>query len=55
MDLLKNDKYTMEASKVDIFVVDPKEKTYLIECPKSISYFDFTNILSEKNIYTLKG
>ena len=54
MDLLKNDKYTMEASKVDIFVVDPKEKTYLIECPKSISYFDFTNILSEKNIYTLK-
>ena len=44
----------MEASKVDIFVVDPKEKTYLIECPKSISYFDFTNILSEKNIYTLK-
>ena len=45
----------MEASKVDIFVVDPKEKTYLIECPKSISYFDFTNILSEKNIYTLKG
>ena len=45
----------MNYSNVDIFVIDPDEKTYLIESPKSISFFDFQTILKEKNICALKG
>ena len=45
----------MNYAKVDIFVVDTKEKTYLVETPKSISFFDFQTILKEKNICALKG
>ena len=38
----------MENSNVDIFVEDDREKTFLIETPKSIKYCDFQNILREK-------
>ena len=45
----------MEDPSVDIFIVDPKENSFLTECPKSISYFDFKTLLSEKKIWALKG
>ena len=51
----------MDNSKVDIFIIfseDNKEinkkKTCLIECPISISFFDFQTLLVEKNINVLK-
>ena len=37
----------MDEKKVDIFVIDDKEKKFSIEAPKSISYFDFQTILVE--------
>ena len=43
----------MKAPNVDIFIVDPAEKTYLTECPKTISYFEFQNILVEKKIISI--
>ena len=38
----------MDEKKVDIFVIDDKEKKFSIEAPKSISYFDFQTILVEQ-------
>ena len=35
---------------MDIFVEDDREKTFLIETPKSIKYCDFQNILREKKV-----
>ena len=45
----------MEGPKVEIFVVkyDEKEKvekTYLIQCPKTISYFNFTILLNNQKL-----
>ena len=45
----------MEEPKVEIFVVkydekEKDEKTYLIQCPKTISYFNFTILLNNQNL-----
>ena len=40
----------MEDSLIDIYIDDDKNRTFMIECPKSIKYLELQNILKEKNI-----
>jgi len=40
----------METSLIDIYIEDDKNRTFMIECPKSIGYLEFEDILKEKNI-----
>ena len=40
----------METSLIDIYIEDDKNRTFMIECQKSIGYLEFEDILKEKNI-----
>ena len=46
--------YNNESIKVDIFVVNHDKKTYLLECPKTISYRNLTKLLKKKEILKLE-
>ena len=38
----------MENTKVNIFVVDHKKNTYVLEVPENMTYLEFTNLITKK-------